>query len=161
MPKGGCNPNYKDAYWSEFRYEPSTEAAAIFVALFGITTFLHIFQMFKTKTWYLVALVLGGLCEFIGYIGRLISTLEKPGCWTLSPFIVQSCLILVAPALMAASIYMILGRIILLTEGEQYSLIRQRWLTKIFVAGDVASFLMQGGGMILSVFHADRASCAN
>lgn len=58
----------------------------------------------------------------------------------------QSLLLLVAPALFAASIYIILGRIILLTDGEAHSLIRQKWLTKIFVAGDVLSFLMQSGG---------------
>lgn len=58
----------------------------------------------------------------------------------------QSVLILIAPALMAASIYMILGRIILLTEGEKYALIKRRWLTKLFVSGDVLSLLMQSSG---------------
>lgn len=61
----------------------------------------------------------------------------------------QSLLLLLAPAFFAASIYMILGRIILLTDGESHSLIKARWLTKIFVFGDVLSFLAQsaGGGM--------------
>jgi hypothetical protein len=58
----------------------------------------------------------------------------------------QSLLLLVAPALFAASIYIILGRIILLTDGEKHSLIPLKWLTKIFVLGDVFSFLLQGGG---------------
>jgi hypothetical protein len=58
----------------------------------------------------------------------------------------QTLLILIAPALMAASIYMILGRIILLTEAEHLALIRRRWLTKIFVFGDVVSLLMQASG---------------
>jgi hypothetical protein len=58
----------------------------------------------------------------------------------------QSLLLLIAPALFAASIYIVLGRVILLVDGEQYSLIRQKWLTKIFVTGDVISFLVQAGG---------------
>lgn len=58
----------------------------------------------------------------------------------------QSLLLLIAPALFAASIYIVLGRIILLVNGEKYSLIRQKWLTKIFVTGDVISFLVQAGG---------------
>ncbi|RSM08172.1 hypothetical protein CEP52_004805 [Fusarium oligoseptatum] len=68
----------------------------------------------------------------------------------MGPYIMQNVLILIAPALMAASIYMILGRIILLTEGEHHALIRRRWLTKIFVFGDVASLLLQssGGGLM-------------
>ena len=41
---------------------------------------------------------------------------------------------------------MMLGRIILVTDGEEHSLIPKKWLTKTFVAGDVISFLMQGGG---------------
>ena len=41
---------------------------------------------------------------------------------------------------------MILGRIILVTDGEYRSMIRRQWLTKIFVVGDVLSFIMQGGG---------------
>lgn len=88
--------------------------------------------------------------EVVGYIGRVLNTNEEPGCWTMGPYIMQSVLILIAPALFAASIYMILGRIILLTEGEHHSLIRRKWLTKIFVFGDVASFMLQSSGMRLS-----------
>ncbi|KAM0420794.1 hypothetical protein ACHAPT_011455 [Fusarium lateritium] len=145
-----CNPNYKDAVWAFYRFEPSIEANIVFVVLFSVTTLLHILQIFRTRTWYLTALVLGGCAEIIGYIGRIINAKEDPGCWTMGPYIMQNVLILIAPALMAASIYMILGRIILLTEGEHHALIRQRWLTKIFVFGDVASLLLQssGGGLM-------------
>jgi hypothetical protein len=41
---------------------------------------------------------------------------------------------------------MVLGRIIVLTDGEAHSLIRVKWLTKVFVAGDVISFLGQSAG---------------
>jgi len=58
----------------------------------------------------------------------------------------QSALILIAPAFLAASIYMTLGRIIFMLDGEKCSLIKLKWLTKIFVAGDVLSFLMQASG---------------
>ncbi|KAL9941225.1 hypothetical protein ACHAQF_009253 [Verticillium nonalfalfae] len=47
---------------------------------------------------------------------------------------------------MAASVYMILGRIIVLAEGETYSPNRPLWLTKIFVVGDVLSLLAQAQG---------------
>jgi hypothetical protein len=75
-----------------------------------------------------------------------MNALQKPGCWTLGPYIMQNVLILIAPALMAASIYMILGRIILLTDGERYALVKRRWLTKLFVTGDVISLMMQASG---------------
>lgn len=60
----------------------------------------------------------------------------------------QSALILIAPAFLAASIYMTLGRIITMLQAEQYSIIPLRWLTKIFVAGDVLSLLMQASGTL-------------
>jgi len=79
----------------------------------------------------------------VGFIGRFISHNDV---WALGPFIMQSLLILLAPALFAASIYTILGRIILLVDGERYSLVCQNWLTKLFVSGDIFSFLLQGTG---------------
>lgn len=84
--------------------------------------------------------------ESIGYIGRALSAHQSPN-WTLGPYVMQSTLLLIAPALFAASIYMELGRIIILVHGEKHSLIRVNWMTKIFVAGDVLSFLMQASGM--------------
>lgn len=41
---------------------------------------------------------------------------------------------------------MTLGRIIRLVDGERHSIIRAKWLTKVFVLGDVLSFCTQGGG---------------
>ncbi len=83
--------------------------------------------------------------EYNGYIGRAVSSQQTPD-WTLGPFVVQAVLLLVAPALFAATIYMELGRIIILVDGEHHSIIKKRWLTKTFVCGDILSFLMQSGG---------------
>lgn len=58
----------------------------------------------------------------------------------------QALLLLVSPALFAASIYMALGRLIEVVGGERHSLISTRWLTKVFVVGDVISFALQGAG---------------
>lgn len=76
---------------------------------------------------------------------RAISSHEYPN-YTLPPLSIQAVFILVGPSLLAASIYMELGRIMLVTGGENYSLIRRSWLTKIFVVGDFISFLVQAGG---------------
>ncbi|KAJ4315158.1 hypothetical protein N0V94_006098 [Neodidymelliopsis sp. IMI 364377] len=126
-----------------YRYQPSLAAAAIFVVLFALTTGFHFFQTFKKRSWFMTPFLIGGLFQIIGYIGRILSTHNR---YALSPYIMQSLLLLLAPALYAASIYMILGRLILLTGGEKYSLVRRTWLTKIFVSGDVISFMMQGAG---------------
>lgn len=82
--------------------------------------------------------------ETIGYIGRILSHFDQEA---LGPYIMQTLLLLVAPALFAASIYMILGRLINLLKAEKYSVVRLRWLTKLFVGGDVLSFTLQSAGM--------------
>lgn len=61
-------------------------------------------------------------------------------------FVIQSMGILLAPALFAASIYMEFGRIILLVDGEKHSLVKRKWLTKLFVSGDILSFVFQAIG---------------
>jgi hypothetical protein len=61
-------------------------------------------------------------------------------------FIVQTLLLLLGPVLFAASIYMILARIIILTDGQRYALVRPSWITITFVGGDILAFVMQGIG---------------
>ncbi|KAF2018817.1 RTA1-domain-containing protein [Aaosphaeria arxii CBS 175.79] len=126
-----------------YRYAPSLAAAAIFVALFGISSLLHIWQTWRKKSWFMTPFIIGALFEFVGYIGRILSSQDQ---WDRNAYIIQTLLLLLGPALFAATIYMILGRIILLTDGEKFSLIRRTWLTKIFVGGDVLSFVIQGAG---------------
>ncbi|CAD6441715.1 c2c8fc5d-42c5-4a6d-9e79-da2db35c54fa [Sclerotinia trifoliorum] len=139
-----------DGVYLLYHYNPSSAAAIIFIVLFGISAIFHIYQLSAKRTWYFIPFIIGGLFEFIGYLGRYMNSRQAYAKWTLGPYLLQSLFILLAPAFFAASIYMVLGRIILLTDGEQYSLIRARWLTKIFVTGDVLSFLMQssGGGIL-------------
>ncbi|OQE29476.1 hypothetical protein PENSTE_c002G08784 [Penicillium steckii] len=131
--------------WTFYYYTPSTAAAAIFTVLFGLSSIMHFYQLIRTRTWFMIPFLIGGLLETVGYIGRLLSSLEAPD-FTQGPYVMQSALILIAPAFLAASIYMTLGRIIQMLDAEQSSVIKLRWLTTIFVAGDVLSFLMQASG---------------
>ncbi|CAI6332794.1 unnamed protein product [Periconia digitata] len=128
-----------------YRYDPSMAAAVIFIILFTLITAIHSYQLIRTRAWIFIPFVIGGFFQCIGYIGRAKSSSESPN-WTVPTYSLSTILLLVAPALYAASIYMILGRIILLTDGESHSVIPKKWLTKIFVVGDVVSFLMQGAG---------------
>lgn len=65
--------------------------------------------------------------------------------------IVQKIFLLVAPSVFAATIYMILGRIILSIDAASLSPIRPSRLTIIFVTGDIACFFIQlSGAAIMS-----------
>lgn len=67
------------------------------------------------------------------------------------PYSIQSVFLLLGPTLFAASVYMTLGRLIRCVHAEKYSLIRIKWLTKVFVMGDIFSFMVQGGAAGLMV----------
>ena len=146
--------------FTSFHYDRSLAAAIIFIVLFSASGAMHGFQMLRQRAWLMVPFLSGCFCkwlcpvvtsqlarivELIGYIAWAISCQQTPD-WTLGPFIINAIRVLVAPALFAASIYMLLARLILLTDGERYSMLRRRWLTKVFVGGDILSFLMQFSG---------------
>lgn len=68
-----CNPYYEDAVWSFYRYVPSQPAAIVFCILYVITTIIHIVQILRTRSWYLMALVSGGVCTYLSKIYLTVS----------------------------------------------------------------------------------------
>jgi hypothetical protein len=92
--------------------------------------------------------------EAIGYAARAAAHNDVV---SKTPYIIQSILILISPILFAASIYMVLGRLILRTDSASYSIIRATWVTKIFVVGDILCFFIQSGGagMLVKADDAD------
>ncbi|CAM1502539.1 Fc.00g045230.m01.CDS01 [Cosmosporella sp. VM-42] len=138
-------------YYKYYHYDPSLAGACIFAILFGLSTIWHLVLLAKHRTWRFVPVVIGGILEIVGYVARAISHSEAPNL-TLGPYVIQTLLLLVAPPLFAATIYMILGGIILSVNAESYSLMRRRWLTKVFVTSDVVCFFVQlaGAGLMAS-----------
>ncbi|CAN9176144.1 unnamed protein product [Alternaria alternata] len=134
-------------------YTPTIAAGAIAAVVMFILFFIHTFRLVKNKTWFCIPFVIGALCEAIGYSARAAAHNDTEGK---TPYIIQSTLILLAPILFAASIYMILGRLIRRTDSAEYSLIRVNWLTKIFVGGDILCFLIQAGGAGMLVSANDK-----
>lgn len=94
-----------------------------------------------------VPMIVGVALELVGYIMRCINHFNRND---LSPYIIQSVFLLVAPSLIAATIYMIFGRVLILLKAEKCTFIPVRFLTSFFVCGDVISFILQaaGGGMM-------------
>ncbi|KAF7959068.1 hypothetical protein EAE96_002585 [Botrytis aclada] len=144
---------YRGDYYL-WNYIPSIAASIIFIILFIITTALHTWRLFKTKSWFCISFCVGCLFEAIGYIGRA-KAVNSTG--KLMPYVIQSFFTLVAPAFLAASIYMTLGRIMRYVHGEHHSIIRINWLTKIFVIADLLSFFVQAGSSGL-MFNDSTAS---
>jgi hypothetical protein len=94
--------------------------------------------------------------QFVGYAARAAAS-NSTG--KLMPFVVQQNNILLAPVLYAATIYMVLGRVIRQVDGDRYSIIRPTWLTKIFLAGDFVALAIQGSsaGLMVMAQYAELA----
>ncbi|CAG8169630.1 unnamed protein product [Penicillium salamii] len=128
-----------------YHYDPSLVAAVAATVCFGVVTALHLIRLLIGRIFFFTPFVIGGIFETVGYIGRVINSKETPN-WATGPYIMQSLLLLVAPAFFAASIYITLGRIIVFTDGHSRSPIPGRWITRTFVVGDIISFFVQAGG---------------
>lgn len=91
--------------------------------------------------------MLSNVVESAGYALRAWGHFDKQ---SVTPFAVQSLLILLGPILCAASVYMCLGRLIRKFGAEELSPIHTRWITKLFVTGDISCFVIQaiGGGTL-------------
>ncbi|KAK7952958.1 hypothetical protein PG988_013652 [Apiospora saccharicola] len=126
-----------------YRYTPSLPAAVVFAAAFAVLSALHTWQLARHRAYYFTAFTVGGYFQLVGYCGRIWSHFDPPA---IGGFVMQAILILVAPALYAASIYMILGRLIRTLQADRLSLLPIAWATKLFVISDVVSFTLQAGG---------------
>ncbi|KAJ5398057.1 hypothetical protein N7509_006170 [Penicillium cosmopolitanum] len=126
-------------------YKPNKIVAIVFAAIFLATSVIHTWKIFTTRQWFGIAILLGGLFEFVGLLARAYGHdhLDK-----LPPYIVQMVLILLAPILYAAGVYMFFGRLVVASGHPKLSLIRVNWETKIFVTGDILCFLVQAFGAV-------------
>lgn len=46
-----------------YRYDPSLPAAIVFIVLFALAFSIHLVQLLRSRTWYFIPFVIGGLCE--------------------------------------------------------------------------------------------------
>lgn len=155
-----------------YRYTPSLAAAVIFLVLFVFATVYHLYQVTRARCWYFVIFVIGGVCklkpstwqamsttplfltsiavQIIGYICRVLAHYDKE---SVPVYSVSTIMVLLAPPLYAASIYMTLGRLVTYLDAESLSVVPVIWLTPIFVTGDVIAFVMQAAGNYSGLPH--------
>ncbi|KAF7956230.1 hypothetical protein EAE96_005150 [Botrytis aclada] len=126
-----------------YSYAPSKITALVAAALFVASATYHLITMFRKKTHFYTAMVVGGFMMTAGYVFRYLSAKNTASIILYSG---QSLLIILPPSLYAATIYMIYGRIVLFVNAPSASIISPKNVTKLFVGGDFVSFLMQAGG---------------
>ncbi|KAJ7065693.1 RTA1 like protein-domain-containing protein [Mycena amicta] len=142
---------------SQYGYDPSETIAILFVALFGISTALHVGQAAYFRTWWLLpTAALCGVGELVGWGARLWSAISPEAD---TPFLMQISATIIAPTPLLAASFMIFSRIVQ-QLGVGYSFLPVRWYAWIFMSCDVVALVIQGlGGGLASA--ADTLDGAN
>ncbi|KAE9374163.1 RTA1-domain-containing protein [Stipitochalara longipes BDJ] len=139
LPKGEADHNL-------YGYEPSRTTAYAYMALFALSAFVHFIMMFPLRAAFFIPLILGCAMEAGGYYCRAWSAANTH---KILPFVISGLLILAAPPMLAATVYMTFGRIIRNLKAASFSIISPRWLTSLFVLGDVVCLGSQLAGSVL------------
>jgi len=132
-------------------YQPSEAAAAVMCALFSIGFLVSFYETVRYKSWIWFVMVLAIAMEAVGYGARIAST-QNVDARTI--YILQYCLIILAPVIMAGVIYVVFGRILFLVVPPASRTIRllwvpARWLTLVFVCFDIFALFLQLVGAVM------------
>ena len=65
------DPSY--AQYTAYDYQPSLAAGVIFTTLFGLSALLHAYQTWRTRRFWQIAFVAGGIGECLGWLARAIA----------------------------------------------------------------------------------------
>lgn len=132
-----------------YGYYPSLGGNTFFAVFFGLAGIAHTMLGIRTRSWtFLIALGIGTFMESAGYIGRILMHYNP---WSTPGFRLQIFCLILAPTFIAAGIYLTLKHIII-DVGPQYSRVKPRLFTWVFIGCDVASIVLQaaGGGVVNS-----------
>jgi len=136
----GYNPRTDDN--NNYGFIPSKSIGFSFLIIFSILTFLHLIFVFKTRKWWLVAMVLGGIVEIIGWSGRLWGAYNPDND---NSFLIQIVCLIFAPAFLGGAIYAMMKWVIM-AVGPQYSWLKPQNYWRIFITCDFVSLVVQSGG---------------
>ncbi|KAI1417218.1 RTA1-domain-containing protein [Hypoxylon sp. FL1857] len=153
-----CTPEICPYDMSFYPYRIDIVPNAVFTGMFSLSLilFLAVFAFTRRGGVFTIAMVLGLICEILGYIGRIMSWDNQ---WSENGFLMQICCLTIAPAFLAAGIYLCIRRIVF-AFGPENSRIPPKYYTRIFIPCDIISLVLQaaGGGMASAAFHSGNST---
>ncbi|KXS10154.1 hypothetical protein M427DRAFT_37801 [Gonapodya prolifera JEL478] len=135
--------------YTQFGYNPSLALAGAAIALFGALALVHAYLARTCNASFMYPVVVGCLLEVIGFGLRIAAKdteMDNPDNNPL--FASMFAFIIIAPIFFAASVYMLLSRIVAFI-GPSYSPVRPSLIASTFVTCDVAAFAVQVAFAIL------------
>lgn len=117
-----------------------------YLVMFGLILFFNIGMLWKSRYhWYNVTFICGFILEFLGFLGRVLSTTDYDN---INYYLLQYAPLTIAPAFIMGGIYFIFAQNVIM-YGREYTVLKPMWYTYFFVASDVLCLIIQGvgGGM--------------
>ncbi|KAG5753627.1 hypothetical protein H9Q69_005841 [Fusarium xylarioides] len=139
-PEAGACVNDTGYYLYRIDLVPNAAFLAIFTA--SLIGFVVTWVFTRRGIAFNVAMILGLLCEIIGYSRRIASWYNR---FDMNAFLTQICCLTMGPAFMAASIYLCLRRIVS-AFGPENSRLPPEYYTRFFIPCDVVSLVLQALG---------------
>lgn len=124
-PKSDLCDDVKTFY--QYRVDLAPNAAFLAIFTLSFISFVVTWVITRVGTAFNVALLLGLICEILGYAGRIMSW-QNP--WSENGFLIQICCLTIGPAFMAAGIYLCLRRIVS-AFGPENSRLPPEYYTRI------------------------------
>ena len=127
-------------------YPPNQAVSVAYLAIFALFMMVQLGIAFYYRTWVFGFAIWGGLVlEIIGYVGRI---LMRSNPFDMSIFLTYFIPLGLGPAFLTAAIYITLGHVVIVF-GEQYSRLKPKTYSLVFVCIDVFSLCIQavGGGL--------------
>lgn len=98
---------------------------------------------------YMLTIIVAALFYALGLFLRVVVANDPT---SVTKYALMNLISILSPCGFIAVVYMLLGRLAIHLNAEEYLLIKPRFLTRVFVTSDVVTFLVQGsgGGLIAS-----------
>ncbi|KAI1052212.1 Envelope glycoprotein gp160 [Fusarium irregulare] len=146
-PDSPCNLDTCPIDYSLYGYRPSLAANIVFVVLFSLIGFVHVYLGFRWKSWgFMTGMLLGCISEVIGYVGRIMMWYNP---FSFNAFMIQIVCLTIAPVFYTASIYVTLSKAINYFSPE-LSRFKPQLFIWIFIPFDIVCLILQAAGGAMS-----------
>ncbi|KAG5357400.1 hypothetical protein CJU90_6234 [Yarrowia sp. C11] len=145
------------AQFGVYGMRPSRAANLVGMILFIILWAAQAVLAIYYRQWWFGGAFFCGIClEFLGYLGRFLSTWNLHN---LDEFILQIVCLTLAPAFIMAGVYCLLAKFVVI-YGESYSRVAPLVYTLIFVSCDLISIVIQaaGGGISATALYDNKST---
>lgn len=132
-----------------YSYVLNRGANIFFLVMFALIALFNIGMLWKSRYhWFNVAFICGFILEFLGFLGRVLSTTDYTN---INYYLLQYAPLTIAPAFLMGGIYFLFAQNVVM-HGRQFTILKPMWYSYFFVAADVVCLVVQGvgGGMASS-----------